>query len=230
MPRARRMPRTRALRALRGAIPPVVLGVVTGGQVVVVAAGRAWFVALLVLVAAGAGLVALAGRAARAIDERRLRALGRDWEGLTVEERSLPYGVVRDEDGALLLPTKISVTVAMWLVTAVMLALAIMVVLAGEPAALAVGAVLLGLAGYLGVIAWWVTGTRIRLTADGVETRMGPRRSYRWLDVPDLKVEHTNIVVLRAAGAPRPRVWLRTGVLEVATGDCVWLVRELRGW
>src|SRR5690606_29591189 len=77
---------------------------------------------------------------------------------------------------------------------------------------------LLGLAGYLGVIAWWVTGTRIRLTADGVETRMGPRRSYRWLDVPDLKVEHTNIVVLRAAGAPRPRVWLRTGVLEVATG------------
>ncbi len=137
---------------------------------------------------------------------------------------------MRDEDGALLLPTKISVTVAMWLVTAVMLALAIMVVLAGEPAALAVGAVLLGLAGYLGVIAWWVTGTRIRLTADGVETRMGPRRSYRWLDVPDLKVEHTNIVVLRAAGAPRPRVWLRTGVLEVATGDCVWLVRELRGW
>jgi hypothetical protein len=79
------------------------------------------------------------------------------------------------------------------------------------------------------VLAFWITGTRIRLTRDGAESRMGPRRFYAWLEVPQLKVDR-QIVILKAAGARRPRLWIRAGLLEASVSDCVAMIRRQRGW
>ena len=75
-----------------------------------------------------------------------------------------------------------------------------------------------------------IAGTRYRLTREGIEStmRLSPQR-YRWLEVPQIDTDR-QIVVLRAAGARSPRVWIRVGVLEVSLADCLAMIHRQRGW
>lgn len=229
MPRARQMPRTRAVRALRTFVYFLGIVVVSAGAAVVRAAEDDWLIALAVFVAVIAAFIALARLVLNRIDALAVAAYSKDWAGLTVEERSLPFGVVAGADGDLLLPSKIGMVIFAWVLAAGVTALGVGLVLVDDATARAVGGVIALMGGWTALAAFWITGTRIRLTRDGIENRVGPRRFHRWLDVPELKVDR-NIVIVKAAGRSRPRVWIRAGVLEASVADCVAMIRRQRGW
>lgn len=230
MPRARQMPRTRRLRRLDVANYTCALILITvAGAVVRGTAGAQWWwgiaglVVFLVLVVAGATWIHKRLRA------RQPAAYAADLAALSPEERALPYGVVAGSDGELLLPSKVSVAVIVWVLAVGLVAGGVAALLVDDSAARFAGAVLVLVGAWTGLLAYWVTGTRIRITPQGVETRMGPRRFSAWIDVPEIKTDR-QIVILKAAGARRPRVWIRVGVLEVGVADCVAMIRRQRGW
>lgn len=223
------MPRTRAIRALRTTVYFGTLALTTGTMAMVPAAGDQWWLAFLVAAVVLTGLVLLARLLLRRLDKAALAALAKDWAGLTAEQRALPFGVVAGKDGALLLPTKLGMVIVAWLAAVGLVALGVGLVFVDDPAAKVAGAVIAALGCWTGVLAWWITGTKITLTRDGIETRVGPRRSYRWIDVPELKGDGQT-VILKAAGKKRPRVWLRAGLLEASAPDLVAMIRRQRGW
>ena len=108
---------------------------------------------------------------------------------------------------------------------------AVIALMSADPVGVVVGVA-------LGVLAAWMvarvhavsSAPGSRLTPEGIESAMPiPTQRYGWIEVPDLQTRG-NIVVLKAAGRSRPRVWIRCGLLEVATDDCVGLIRRRRGW
>ncbi|WP_420112063.1 hypothetical protein [Pseudactinotalea sp.] len=229
MPRASQMPRTRRLRTLRTAVYFTGIALVAAGGAVARAVPAPWYLAIAGFVAFGAVLLVALRPLVRMLDRRVPTARSRDLAALTPEERALPFGVIAGADGELLLPTKISLTVLAWVLAAGLVGGGVAMLLVDDAAARTIGTVTAAFGAWTGVLAAWVTGTRIRLTDEGIESRMGPRRFYRWLEIPDLKVDR-QIVILRAAGAPRPRVWIRVGTMEVSVADCVAMIRKVRGW
>jgi hypothetical protein len=65
----------------------------------------------------------------------------------------------------------------------------------------------------LGALAVGVARVGVLLTPDGIEAGMATRRFYRWIEVPEMKIDRT-IVVLKSASARRPRVWIRAAMLQ----------------
>lgn len=228
MPRARQLPRTRALLVLRRLVWFVALVLLTIGGIAIPAAGGDWWIALLVFAGVMTLVIWVAGLVVKQIDKRIPSALTKDQLALPLRDRLLPYGVVED-DGAMLLPTKLGIVVLSYAFTLALLAAAVAAIVEGDPAGRVVGIVMALFGLWMVLICYWITGCRIRLTTDGVESRMGPRRFYEWLEVPELKVDRA-IVILKAAGAKRPRVWIRAGLLEVSVADCVAMIRRQRGW
>ncbi|MBZ2198119.1 hypothetical protein [Occultella gossypii] len=229
MPRAQQMPRTRRIRRLQLANRVVALSLVAVGAVVVRAtAGEQWwwpvvgFAAFVVVVGAAAGWVG------RRLSARQSGALAADRAELSVTERGLPFGVV-GSGGDLLLPTKTGTVVLAVVVTILLLAVGGAALFAGDPFAVGLGIVFILAGLWCAALTWWIRGTRIRLTKEGIESTMGPRRFHPWLEVADLKVDRA-IIIVKAAGARRPRVWIRCGLLEVSVPDCVAMIHRQRGW
>ena len=230
MPRARQMPRTRWLRAAQTSTWLLVMFVVTLGGAAVKGAGEDWWLALLAYIPVAAGVVALASWVSDRVDRAVAIAIGRDQADLPIEDRSLPFGVVEGADGTLLLPTKTSTTVLVAVVAAIVILAGAAIVLVDEMAARIVGALIILLGLWLATLCVLIAGTRYRLTREGIEStmRLSPQR-YRWLEVPQIDTDR-QIVVLRAAGARSPRVWIRVGVLEVSLADCLAMIHRQRGW
>lgn len=229
MPRASQMPRTRRLRTLRMAAYVTGIALIAAGGAIARAVPAPWYLAIGGYVVFVVLLVVALKPLVRLLDRRVPSARSRDLAALAPEQRALPFGVIAGADGELLLPTKLSLTVLAWVLAAGLVGGGVAMLLVEDPAARTIGAVTTAFGAWTGVIAAWVSGTKIRLTAAGIESRMGPRQFHRWLEVPDLKVDR-QIVILRAAGARRPRVWIRVGTLEVGVADCVAMIRRQRGW
>lgn len=229
MPRASQMPRTRALLVLRRLVwlGAVVLVAMMGP--IVGAAGDDWWLALLALLALGALIIWVTGALIRQIDKRYLAADVKDRAALPSSDRVLPYGVVSDGDRGLRLPPKRSMVVLIGSLAAGFVALGVAMTreAGGDIRVAGSFIVLLGLA--LGALAVGVTRVGILLTPDGIEAGMARRRFYRWIDVPEMKIDR-NIVVLKSASARRPRVWIRTAMLQASLADCVGMIRRQRDW
>ncbi len=232
MPRAARMVRTRALLAVRTAMWLTGLAIVSGSAAAVRSAGDDWWIALLVWVAAVAGLTALL----TVIDRRTVRpaldrARRRDRADLTADERSLPYGVVAGPDGSLLLPTKTSIVVMVAIVLVITLGLALVLLLGSDdPVEHGLGWVFLAVSVLVAALGACLPGTRYRLTTEGIESSMRLLPTSRtWIEVPEIRIDR-QVVVLKAAGARTPRVWVRVGALEVSMDDCLAMIRRQRGW
>lgn len=230
MPRASRMRRTRRLLRLRWTAHVVVLVLLSFGATTAAGlAGPQWWWALLGFVAYAAGLVAAASWVSKRLAARQPGALAADRAELSAEERALPYGVVQ-EGNDLLLPTKTSVVVLCAVLTLLLLGLGVALLLPmDDPAMTVLGALALLFGAWLAVLTWWVRGTRIRLTPEGIESTMGPRRFHTWIEIPEIKVDRA-IVIVKAAGVPRPRIWIRCGLLEVSVADAVAMIRKVRAW
>lgn len=230
MARARQYPRTRRLQALRSVLYVTALSLVAIGGAVVRASGREWPVALVVFLVFAGLVVAIAGRLSNGLTRAMPAAAAADLAELPDDAGRLPYGVVAGAQGELLLPTRVSFSVMAWTVAAVcVLAGVAMVVAVDDPTAVVLGLFIAALGAWVGVLAYWVTGTKIRLTPEGIESRMRPRVFYRWLEVPELTTNR-GLIILRAAGARKPQVWVRVGALEVSFEDCLALIRRTRGW
>jgi hypothetical protein len=229
MPRASRMPRTRRLVRLHRVTQVVLLALLSVGVAVTKGiAGPQWWWPLLLLVAFAIGLIAVAAGVSKYVSARRPAAWAADRAELSAEERLLPYGVVQ-EGSDLLLPTKTGMVVLTATVTLVLLGLGVVMLALDDPAATALGVFLLLLGAWLATLTWWIRGTRVRITPEGIESTMGPRRFHTWIEVPEIKVDRA-IVVVKAAGAPRPRIWIRCGLLEVSVVDTIWAIRKQRAW
>lgn len=231
MARARQYPRTRRLQALRAALYVTALSLVGVAGVVVRGSGRDWPAALVVFIVFSGLVVAVASRLLNAISRATAEAAAADRAALPPDDVRLPYGVVAGaEDGELLLPTKVGVSVLAWTGAATCLFGGVAMVLAvDDPTAVVLGVLLAGLGAWIGVLAYWVTGTKIRISREGIESRMRPRVFYRWLEVPELTTNR-GLIILKAAGSRTPRVWVRVGALEVSFDDCLALIRRTRGW